>query len=165
MHILIMRPGAIGDTLLTFPVILALKAGYEYAHITLVGNPAVLPLAQIWGVADEAADYGDAKWSELFSTAGIGSSALHRLLQRTDIAICWLHDTDGVVKHNLLAAGIRRVIVAPGRPPAGMRVHIVEYLGQTVGMAIDARTVPLLPLLQSGILSTLPTSIAIHPGS
>src|SRR5438132_13431137 len=126
MHILIIRPGAIGDALLTFPIIQALKVGYQHAHVTLVSNPAVLPLARAWHVADEVADYGDAQWSDLFSMAGIRSPAVLRVLQWTTMAICWLRDTD-VVKRNLLAADIQQVIVAPGRPPEGMHMHIVEY--------------------------------------
>src|SRR5947209_16118247 len=124
MHILIIRPGAIGDTLLTFPVIQALKAHYQDADVTLVGNPAVLPLAQAWLVAEEVADYGDAQWSDLFSTAGIYSPTVRRLLQRTNMTICWLRDDDGVVQHNLLAAGRQHVIVAPGHPPEGVHTHI-----------------------------------------
>src|SRR5437588_2615474 len=125
MHILIIRPAAIGDTLLTFPVIQALKAHYQGAHVTLVGNPAVLPLVQAWHVTDEVADYGDAQWSELFSTAGICSPAVRRGLQRTTLAICWLRDNDGVVKRNLLASDIKHVIIAPGRPSEGVCMHIV----------------------------------------
>ena len=165
MHILIIRPGAIGDTLLTFPVIQGLKAYYQDARMTLVGNSAVLPLAQAWHVADEVADYEDAQWSDLFSTAGICSPAVRGVLQRTTMTICWLRDTDGVVKRNLLAAGIQHVIVAPGRPPEGAHTHIVEYLAQTVGIAIDVATSPRLPPLHASKLHAPSTLIAIHPGS
>jgi ADP-heptose:LPS heptosyltransferase len=165
MRTLIIHPGAIGDTLLTFPVIMALKEQYPQVHITFVGNRAVLPLAQAWGVANELFDYEDVQWGSLFSTAEIYAPAMSHLLQRTDMAICWLHDPDGVVKQNLLTAGIPHVIVAPGRPPEGMRVHIVEYLAQTVGVKGDVRMLPRLPALPTESLSNVPTSIAIHPGS
>lgn len=165
MHILIIRPGAIGDTLLTFPVIEALKAHYQDPHVTLVSNPAVLPLAQAWHIADEVANYGDTQWSELFSTAGICSPIMHSVLQRITLAICWLRDPDGVVKRNLLAAGIQHEIVAPGRPPQGARRHIVEYLAQTVGIAIAVSTPPRLPPLYASNLNANPMFIAIHPGS
>jgi heptosyltransferase III len=165
MHILIIRPGAIGDTLLTFPVIEALKARYQDTHVTLVGNRAVLPLAQAWHVADEVADYADAQWSDLFSTAGISSPSVHRLLQRTAMAIGWLRDDDGLVKHNLFAAGIQHVIVAPGRPLEGAHMHMVEHLAQTVGLAFDLAPPPRLPPLHMSNLHTPPTCIAIHPSS
>jgi heptosyltransferase-3 len=166
MRILILRPGAIGDTLLTLPVLLALKAQYSHTHVTLVSNPAVLPLAQAWNVADEIADYGNAQWSNLFSTAGICSPVVRGLLQQTDMAVCWLGDPDGIVKHNLLAAGVQQVIVAPGRPPEGMHIHIVEYLAQTVGIKLNRERLPRLPALPITNVSNLsPFTIAIHPGS
>jgi ADP-heptose:LPS heptosyltransferase len=56
MHILIIRPGTIGDTLLTFPIIQALKAQYTNPHVTFIGNRAVLPLALAYGIVDEAFD-------------------------------------------------------------------------------------------------------------
>src|SRR5438046_6690077 len=114
MHILIIRPGAIGDTLLTFPIIQALRT--QYTHITLVGNAAVLPLALAFGLVAEVSDYQQLEWSELFSTTGIRTPTIRRQLQQTDLAVCWLRDPDGVVEHNLLQAGAKHVIVAPGRP-------------------------------------------------
>src|SRR5260370_14658811 len=129
MHILIIRPGAIGDALLSFPVLKALREHYTGAHITLVSNAQVLPLALAFGVADEVGDYQDIQWSELFSSNG--TPALQELLQQIELAICWLRDPGGMVEHNLRMNGIRRLIIAPGRPPEGARVHVVEYLAQT----------------------------------
>src|SRR3954453_14052687 len=112
MHILIIRPGAIGDTLLTFPVILALKAPYNNPHVTFVGNRAVLPLTLAYGIADEVFDYQDLRWAKLFLQTR-DKAVQDEVVQRSELAICWLRDPDGVVEHNLLAAGVKRVVVAP----------------------------------------------------
>lgn len=169
MHILIVRPGAIGDTLLTFPVIQALKTHYPNAHITLVGNAVVLPLALSFGIADEISDYGHPQWSELFSTAGIRTFAMQNVLQQTDLAICWLHDADNIVKHNLLKAGAKRVIIAPGRPPTDQRMHVVEYLAKTVGLQHlgAAHSAQFIAPMGLGRFISAPDHfpIAIHPGS
>ena len=133
-HILVIRPGAIGDALLTFPVLKALRERYANAHITLVSNAQVLPLALASGVAEEVIDYQDMQWSELFSTTGIRTPALAGLLDHTDVAICWIRDADGIVERNLRAAGVKRLIIAPGRPLVGTHMHIVDYLAQTVGL-------------------------------
>ena len=66
MHLLITRPGAIGDTLLTFPVLRALRTQYSNPHITLVSNAAVLPLTLDFCIGDEVSDYGHPQWSNLF---------------------------------------------------------------------------------------------------
>ena len=162
MRFLILRPGAIGDTLLAFPVLRALRAHYRHPHITFVGNASVLPLALAFGVAEDVSDYEHLQWSELFSAHGVRSPALQHLLQRIDSAICWLRDPEGVVEHNLLVAGVRHVIVAPGRPRESM--HIVDYLAQTIGLPgpVGIRT----PFTLPGSGAAYPDkTVAIHPGS
>jgi heptosyltransferase III len=138
MHILIIRPGAIGDTLLTLPVLQALRERYSHPHITLVGNAAVLPLACATGIIDETSDYQATQWSELFSHKGITAPSLQAQLQPVELAICWLHDNDGIVTNNLRRAGIPQVITAPGRPAPDERIHIMTYLAQTIDIPFEA---------------------------
>jgi heptosyltransferase-3 len=162
MHFLVIRPGAIGDTLLAFPVLKALRARYLHPHVTFVGNANVLPLALAFEVAEAVSDYADIQWSELFSTTGIHTGTIRDLLQHIDCAICWLPDFDGVVERNLRMAGIRRVIVAPGRPPESQ--HVVDYLAQTIGLQNITDTHFTLPKLDEAAHFYV-ERIAIHPGS
>jgi len=134
LRILVIRPGAIGDMLLTFPVLKALRGHYSGARITLVSNAQVLPVALAFGVADGFFDFQDVRWSELFSTGGIRTPFMQELLDQIDLAICWLRDPDSLIEHNLKAAGVKRLIIAPGRPPEGERIHIVNYLAHTAGL-------------------------------
>jgi heptosyltransferase-3 len=175
LHILIIRPGAIGDSLLAFPVIQALRTWYSssHPHITLIGNVAVLPLALAFGLAQEVADYGHLHWSELFSTEGIHTPELRKQLQQTDLAICWLRDSHGIVEHNLRLAGVKQVIVAPGRPSEGEPTHVVDYLAETVGVK-KVRRDPIYRVPRAGwrghAHESAPSDpydrcIAIHPGS
>lgn len=166
--ILVVRPGAIGDVLLTLPVLQALREAYVNPHITLVSNAVVLPLALASGIVDEVFDYQDIRWSELFSDSGIHSPAVRDLLAQTNLAICWLRDPDHIVEQNLREAGVKRLIVAPGRPPEGTRVHIVEYLAATVGHSPHPHSPPLLPAEHPTPGKTVPANlhqIALHPGS
>lgn len=164
MNILTVRTGAIGDTLLTFPLLHTLKT--HGAHITFVSNATVLPLAQKLGVADTVFDFSSVAWSELFAPNGIHSSFMLRLLQDIDHAICWLHDLDACVVHNLHVAGVPSVLVVPGRPPVGQAMHVVTYLTQTLrGMFPTLPT----PMIQASPFAAQPTyrenRVAIHPGS
>ena len=165
MHILVIRPGAIGDTLLTFPVIQALKTHWHASHVTLVGNAAVLLLAQAYGIADEISNFESAQWSALFSDNPIHAPWLRTQLRDIDAAICWLRDPDGIVERNLRANGINHVIIAPGRPPAGEHIHEVAYLARTVGLAIDISSYALSKQESTASHSTSEPFIAIHPGS
>ncbi|GAC1353902.1 MAG: glycosyltransferase family 9 protein [Ktedonobacteraceae bacterium] len=161
-HLLIIRPGAIGDTLLTFPLLRALKTRNTQLHITFVSNPTVLPLAQKFGLADTGFDYGASAWSELFSQAGIHSAFMQGIVQHTHRAICWLRDPDAIVRHNLYAAGVADVTVAPGRPTEGSETHVVTYLAQTLDMTLTEQERS--QMFGSGPVSNA-QGIAIHPGS
>ena len=166
--ILVIRPGAIGDALLTFPVLKALREHYAGMPITLVSNAQVLPLALAFGVAEQTFDFQDIHWSELFSTTGIRISSLLALLKQTDLAICWMRDTDGIVKRNLNLSGVKHVVIAPGRPAEGERIHIVDYLANTIGLPIvwPRFIAPLSwPTPNPFSNRTTDLSIAIHPGS
>jgi heptosyltransferase III len=184
MRILIVRPGAIGDTLLALPVIRKLREQYKNPHITFVGNAAVLPLALATGLVDEISDYEDVRWSALFSSAGSSRLSLLPVDMGGDKlvvtgrdkpqplqAICWLRDPDGVVERNLRAAGVQQVIIAPGRPPENERTHIIEYLAQTIGMQIDSEHTSTMNREPTIVVrddnSYLPPlyDLAIHPGS
>jgi hypothetical protein len=188
MHYLIVRPGAIGDTLLAFPVIQALRAQSNSPHVTFVSNVAVQPLALKLGIAEEVSDYNSLQWSELFSTTGIHSSALQGLLRDIDSAICWLPDPEHIVERNLRSCGIQQITIAPGRPSTNERIHIVEYLAQTLNLQWStgngdawelstpeslemgtgrAPSTPLhtAPYLYSGLAYRDGARIAIHPGS
>jgi len=133
VRILIIRPGAIGDALLAFHILKIVKAENAHSHVTFVSNASVLPLARAFGLAEEISDYADSSWSELFLTEGIRNPVMQDILQQIELASCWLRDLNGIVARNLLKAGVQRVIVAPGRPPEGEQIHIVNYLAATIG--------------------------------
>ncbi|GAC1565052.1 MAG: glycosyltransferase family 9 protein [Ktedonobacteraceae bacterium] len=167
MNILVLRPGAIGDALLSFPVLHALRERHAARHITFVSNASVLPLASLWKLADDVSDFQDTQWSELFATAGIRQLALRQRLEATDLAICWLSDPDQLVERNLRQAGVQKIIIAPGRPPQNSIMHVAEYLASTVSIAAQ-QVYSWHPLLPAGNPTTNNNdfkTIAIHPGS
>jgi ADP-heptose:LPS heptosyltransferase len=167
--ILVIRPGAIGDALLTFPVLKALGEHFDGTRLTLVSNAQALPLALAFGVAEQAFDFQDLQWSELFSSSGIRTSSMRDLLEQTDLAICWLRDPDGIIEHNLKMSGIKHSIIAPGRPSAGEHLHIVDYLARTIGLPnVGAQFIApsSRDLLNPSSKDTATKRfVAIHPGS
>jgi heptosyltransferase-3 len=178
MNLLLIRPGAIGDALLTFPILKALREKYSNPHLTFVSNANVLPLAIAFGLAEAVSDYGHVQCGELFSTTGIQTPTMREQLLHTDLAICWLRDTDGLVERNLRKAGVGQVVVAPGRPAEGMHMHVVEYLAQTVGVSVGVKrekerdgsygrdeSRPYEGLSPRRMKTLHNAPIAIHPGS
>ena len=63
---MILRPGAIGDTLLTFPALKALRERFPDTTIEVVGNRLALELARDAGLIDRFDAFG-ADWvADLF---------------------------------------------------------------------------------------------------
>ncbi|GCE18280.1 glycosyltransferase family 9 protein [Dictyobacter kobayashii] len=167
MRILIIRPGAIGDTLVTFPLLHHLRVNTPGVHLTFVGNTRVLPLLQAFELAEEVADYEERRWSQLFlSPTGSRQPALQDFLCTIERAICWLKDPDGTITANLQAAGIPDYKVVPGRPPASCAIPIGDYLAQSIGETLASRQrwqVPATYAWRPGANDT--RAVAIHPGS
>jgi ADP-heptose:LPS heptosyltransferase len=166
--LLIIRPGAIGDTLVTLPLLQALRMLMPDLHITFVGNAAVLPFLRATGMVDEIASFEDRQWGQLFLPVDQQDhTKLYALLGQFNVAMCWLRDSDGVVRQNLAAAGVERIAVAPGRPVSDEYPHIVAYLTRCMAT--------LFPALPEEIVWQPPESYAwqpnagrtlvIHPGS
>ena len=142
MRILILRPGAVGDTLLTFPILQHLHKKYKQAEITFVGNASVLPLAKAFGLAQTIADYEEPHWGQFFvpltSPPSKYASRLHEIAHNTELAIFWLRDPGTTLVENAQAMGIKNIIVAPGRPSD--ETHIVSYLGHSISEHIRIET-------------------------
>lgn len=167
-YVLLIRPGAIGDTLLLLPVIQAMREqSKSLLHITLIGNATVLPLALACGVIDEAYDYQDRRWANLFSTDA--TRIQHdTVIQRSERVICWLRDPDGIVRRNLQVAGIQQITVVPGRSLADNgEEHCIEYLARTAGLrwtfAQDGQDTRLFLPGECSVQGK--RSIAVHVGS
>ncbi len=85
-----------------------------------------------------------------------------------DMAIFWLRDPGPILIQNAQAMGIKQIIVAPGRPTEDMHMHIIAYLGQSIGEHCSIAWKVPEPYAwnkSASSSSTQPRAIAIHPGS
>ncbi|HEY7348048.1 MAG TPA: glycosyltransferase family 9 protein [Ktedonobacterales bacterium] len=179
-RIIVFRPGALGDTLLAFPALAALRRAFPGARLHAIGSAPALALARDAGLADEVGAFDDLCWAELFAEDGIRSAEARQILDGAQLAVLWLRNSVGLAARNLRALGISSLVSAPGRPPEGARVHAAEYLLETlmpiIGAAAQARSdEPPLTLAQEARawaegewarrgLAGAPT-LVIHPGS
>ncbi len=173
MRILILRPGAIGDTLLTLPILQYLHRAYHDPHITFVGNAHVLPLIQAFGLADTVSDYEETQWGHfllpLSSDRDDRTARLQAVTQDTDMAIFWLRDPDNVLRVNAEILGIKHVFIAPGRPGPDEHEHITRYLLRTLGEQGPQGALWSIPAAyawqREPVSPGQPRALAIHPGS
>src|SRR5579863_657736 len=168
MRILILRLAQIGDSLITFPIIRALREKYPDPHVTYVGNSAVLPIAQDWGLAEEVYAQGRLEHEKPMAEERIRSSAWLPLLQQSDLVVYWLlyQDIDGHAEKDMLAAGARKVIIVDGFPQVDLSKHWMETMAAGAGFPdLKAEHVaPFTQLKQASEFCMFDPPIAIHPG-
>ncbi|WIG59580.1 MAG: hypothetical protein OJF49_002327 [Ktedonobacterales bacterium] len=124
----LIRPGALGDALLTFPVLALLRHARPAAHITLVARGDVLPLAVASGLADAGWPYDVPMWGALFVGEPPTSGPARDILASSTV-VAWLgDDADGMLVRNLAALGAERAAIAPGKPGPDARRHMALTL-------------------------------------
>jgi len=163
---LIIRPAALGDTLMLVPALVQMSA---FTGVVLVCRSPSLEILKPY--VEQSVDYEGSGWHRLFSDQYDG----HLLLTppRVDRAVAFLNDPDGAVEKNLkLWLPSASIHLFPAFPPEGTEIHVAWYLAECLkraGLPADpekaleaARDRPLLK--QEPTLARQ-QSIVFHPGS
>lgn len=184
----VVRPGALGDTLLTLPALATLRRWAPGASLTFIGRADALPIAHANGLADVVWSWELPDWGALFaSQPGALTERAQAALVGADVVIVWAPDPDSVVERRLRALRVDVAIVAPGRPPedaasATARVHAAIWLTDTLApLGIPPQTRERLTALTAPLRMDAPhvaeadtlwrrlrlpeRVIALHPGS
>ncbi len=150
--ILIIRPGALGDTILTLPLVASIQAKNPDCPITFLGNRACKDLFPA-SVAFQPFD--DPAWLWLFN---LEHAAMPDTVQRIDRAYAILSRPEDVLR-NLRRVGVRSILQCPAHPGPGQ--HMVEYLHEALELTVPAREPALIDLAPVNKKDF----IWIHPGS
>ncbi|MCC7369542.1 MAG: glycosyltransferase family 9 protein [Chloroflexi bacterium] len=174
-RVLVLRPGAIGDTLVTLPALLALRRRFPRADIQLAGNAVALPLVSASGVVDRWLSFDSPQVTRLFA----GAPAADDRFAGVDVAVAWCADPDGTLRRGFEQRGARQVVIARSRPALGRVVHVAQYLVETldplgIEPGDDLELLTIVPpreaaIQADGILAGLGLEgqpfLAVHPGS
>lgn len=144
-QITVIRPGALGDTLLALPALALLRRWAPDARLTFIARADVLPLALASGLADDAWPWDLPDWAALFVSGVTAAGLTERAcaaLAGADTVIAWAADPDGALAGVLNRLGVRHIIVAPGKPPEALDAppdHVALWLARALaprGVAI-----------------------------
>src|SRR4051812_38213360 len=124
-RVLVLRPGAIGDTLVTLPALLGLRRRFPAARIEVVGNSTALPIVEASGLIDSWVSFDDQRVTRLFVSQE--PSADDAFLD-LDVAIAWSRDADGTLRTAFERRGAANIVIAPSRPEPGQSVHVGKHL-------------------------------------
>ena len=118
-RILVLRAGAIGDTVLCFPVLQALRKTAPEAELVFVGRSEARFLALASGLADEVLDLGSVRFMPLFarSLSGEQARAAASFLRSFDLTVSLIGDPDGSFRELLLSRGAGKLLSLRSIPP------------------------------------------------
>jgi heptosyltransferase-3 len=116
---LVLRGGAIGDFVVTLPLLEALRRAFPEERLELIANLSPASLALASGLADAVHSIESAGFAPFFAADGqIGGEWGERFLRAARI-ISFLHDPDGILERNARRAGAGSWIAGPHRPVDG----------------------------------------------
>ncbi len=128
--ILVIRGGAIGDFILTLPVLAALRARFPAARLEVLGYPHVTPLALAGGLADAIHSIDARGLASFFAPGGSLAEEFSAFFARFAVIVSFLYDPDGVFQSNVRRCSGAQFIAGPHRPGEGGRTHATEVLLQ-----------------------------------
>jgi len=179
MRILVVHPGALGDTLLALPVLVALKQHHEPATVDLIGHSSLVEVLPGRSVVDIMRPIDGPEFRSLFGDPLELPVPIQSFFGSFDIAVAWLDDHDERLRHCLRTLGIRNAVIrAPRLHEPGTR-HATNRFGETLSDWDCAQPLPttcLTPtvadltagaawLARAGIPDRGVPVVAVHPGA
>lgn len=163
--ILVIRGGAIGDFILTLPVLAALRQHFPHTHLEVLGYPHIATLAQHGGLVDGVRPIESRALAGFFADFGELDDAMGSYFAGFQIIISYLYDPTGTFAENVRACTRAQFIQGPHRPDETQPVHATEvFLRPLERLAIfGADPVPRLNLPDAPVSVT--PQLAVHPGS
>jgi len=167
LKVLMIRPGALGDTLMLMPSVTTLGAHYR---IAFVGRSPGLFYLQPY--VHTAMDYEGPGWHALFLEDG-AESPKGINLPNSDLVTAFLSDPEESVKRNLkFLFPEAPVYVFPPFPPKGTDIHVALYLARCLekaGISISPKNclekAKRQALFKMGRIVSRRDAVVFHPGS
>ncbi|MEI6356831.1 MAG: hypothetical protein WCP53_06980 [Verrucomicrobiota bacterium] len=127
-RILIIRGGAIGDFILTLPVLAALRRQFPAASLEVLGYPQVVALAAAGGLADGVRPIESRPLAGFFARRGALDPALAEEFAGIHVVVSYLFDPDEIFRDNLAKVTKAQIIQGPHRPDGSRPIHATDQL-------------------------------------
>jgi ADP-heptose:LPS heptosyltransferase len=162
--ILVIRGGAIGDFILTLPVLAALRAQFPSARLEVLGYPHIAQLALVGGLVDAVRSIEARPLAGFFARGGKLDMDLVQYFESFAVIVSYLYDPDGIFQTNVRACTKAQFLVGSHRPNEAGGEHATQvFLKPLERLAIfSPDPVPRLALTPP---PSTPKPLALHPGS
>lgn len=164
-RILVIRGGAIGDFILTLPVLAALRARLPGNHLEVLGYPHIASLALSAGLVDAVRPIESRPMVGFFARGGDLDPAWASYFSSFNLIVSFLFDPDLIFRGNIARVSRAQFIQGRHRPDESGPLHATDQLlGALQSLAIfDADPVP--RYCTEAPLDSREPMLAVHPGS
>lgn len=168
-RILVVRGGALGDFILTLPVLAALRERFRECRVELLAYPQYGDLAAVGGCVDAVHPIESRPLAGFFAAGGRLDPQLTEYFKNCAVIVSFLFDPDGIFETNVKRCTEAQFLAGPYRPEQAGGGHATSvFLSVLERLAIfDADPVPRLTL--QGAMDRPSAAgkslVALHPGS
>lgn len=166
--ILILRGGALGDFLVTLPLLKALRQRWPHARIECVGNFRAAHLAVLDGTLDAAHDESEARWAQLHGDGPL-SPTFQAWLESFSLVLDYWPDPGGELARRFPLTSAQRHLAGGSRIET--RPACAHFFTSLTDLGLPSPRPARLALPDSYLteaakrLQPDPRRVAIHPGS
>ncbi len=126
-RILVIRTGGLGDTVLMWPALAAVRRRFPRARIDLMGNRERCQLLSVPSGADLALDVEGSGLHVLFEISTELPDSVRARFGDYHAVVAFAAPGDYALAENLSACGVREVHAFLPFPSAGERIHVAEH--------------------------------------
>lgn len=109
-RVLVIRGGAIGDFILTLPVLRLLREMIPSCHLEVMGYLSIATLAQSAGLANDVRSLDHRTMAALFAKNAPIDEALSEYLKSFNLVVSYLFDPDGHFRASMERVGVKTLI-------------------------------------------------------
>lgn len=164
-RILVVRGGAIGDFVLTLPVLAALRRNFPNARLEVLGYTHIAGLAVTGGLADRVRGLEERGFATFFARGVALPRDQADYFRQFAVILSYLYDPDGIFEENVRANSSAQFLAGPARVDQSELIHAADCLLKPLErLAIFSE--PAEPHLSvAPTSSTSERCVALHIGS
>lgn len=162
-RILVIRGGAIGDFVLTLPVLTALRRQFPEAHLEVLGYPHIAALALAGGLVDAVRPLESRALAGFFARRGVLDPGWSAYFAGFHLVVSFLYDPDDFFRENVGSVSGAQYLAGCHRPAERGAGHATDQLLRVLERLAVFEADPQPRLALEGMAAS--DRVALHPGS
>jgi len=164
--ILVARGGALGDFILTLPVLAALRRRFPAHALEILGYERAASLAIAGGLADRVSALESPALAGFFAREGAWPARMAAWFAEFELIVSYVYDPEHIFQSNVSRCTAARFLAGPHRPDEAVSLHATQALLRPLDILglSDADPRPRL-ILPGPAEPSAVKRLAAHPGS